>query len=48
MHKLLIYTMVNYDSLREHIQQIDENYPYSMATWHIILITVLGTLITGA
>ena len=27
---------------------IDENYPYSMPTWLIILITVLGTLIIGA
>ena len=46
-HYLCNYTMVNYDSLREQIQQIDEKYPYSMPTWLIILITVLGTLIIG-
>ena len=28
--------------LREQIQQINENYPYSMPIWLIILITVLG------
>ena len=40
--------MVNYDSLREHIKQIDEIYSYSMPIWLIILITVLGTLMIGA
>ena len=39
--------MVNYDSLMEQIQQIIENYPYSMSTWLIILITVLDTLMIG-
>ena len=29
-YKLPNYTMVNYDSLREQIQKIAENYPYSM------------------
>ena len=28
--KLPKYTKVIYDSLREEIQKIDENYPYSM------------------
>ena len=37
--------MVNNDSLREQIQQYDENYPYSMPSGLIILITVLGTFI---
>ena len=46
-HTLPNYTMVNYDSLREQIQQIDENYLYSMPTWLIILTTVLGILIIG-
>ena len=40
-HRLLHYTIANYDSARQHIQQIDENYPYSMPTWLIILITIL-------
>ena len=40
--------MVNYNPLREHIQEIDGNYPYSMPTWLIILTTVLGTLMLGA
>ena len=47
-HKLPKYTTVNCDSLRRHIQQIDENYPYSMPTWLIILITALGTLMLSA
>ena len=42
------YMMVNYDFLREQIQQIDKNYPYSMPTLLIILIKELGTLIIGA
>ena len=28
--KLPNYTMVNYDSLWEHIWLLDENYPYTM------------------
>ena len=35
-HKLLNYTMIDYDSLREYIQQIDENYPCSMPIWLMI------------
>ena len=31
-HKLPNYTMVNYDFLKGHIQQIDENYQYPMPT----------------
>ena len=46
-HKLCNYTMVNYDSSREYISQINENYPYSMPIWIMILITGLGTLIKG-
>ena len=42
-HKLPNYNMVN--SLKEYIKQIDGNYPYSMPTWLMILITALGTLI---
>ena len=38
--------MVNYDLLKEHIQQIYENYPYLMPTLFIILATVLGTIIS--
>ena len=48
MHKLPNYTMENYGSFREQIQLIDENYPYSMLTWLIILITVLRILMIGA
>ena len=33
--------MINYDLLKEQIQQIDENYPYEIPTWLISLITVL-------
>ena len=44
-HKLSNYALVNYDSLMEKILQIDKNYPYSMPTWLIILITVLGSFI---
>ena len=44
-HKLPNYAMVINDSLREHIQQINENYSYSMSTWLIFIIEVLGTLI---
>ena len=44
MHKLPNYTMVNYDSFREQVPQIDENYPYCIPTWFMILITLLGTL----
>ena len=40
------YHMVDYDPLKEQIQQIDENYLFSMPTWLIVLITVLGTLLT--
>ena len=47
-YKLPNYTMVDYDSLREQIQQIDEKYPYSKPTWLIILMTVLGTRMVGA
>ena len=47
-HKLLNYTMVNYDSLRAHLRQIDENYPYTIPILLLILITVLGTLMIGA
>ena len=47
-HKLPNYTMVNYDSFREHLQQLDGNYPYSMPTPFLILITILGTLMIGA
>ena len=47
-HKLLNYTMVNYYSLREQMQHTDENYLYSMPTWLLILITVLGTLMIVA
>ena len=47
MYKLPNYTMVNYASLGEQIQQIDDDYPYSTSTWLIALITVLGTLMTG-
>ena len=43
-HKLPKYTMVNYDSLRKEIQIMYENCPYSMLTWLIILMKVLGTL----
>ena len=39
-NKLPNYVVVNYDSLKEHIQQIDENYPYWVHTWLIIPITV--------
>ena len=39
--------MVNNNSLREHIQQIDKNYAYSMPTGLRILITILRTLMTG-
>ena len=46
-HRLPNYTIVNYDSLRKQSQQIDENYPYSMPTRLIILITVLGILMIG-
>ena len=42
-HKLPNYSMINYDLLKEQIQQIDVNYPFSMPTWLKILITVLGT-----
>ena len=45
---LLNYTMVNYDSLRGQIQEIDENYPCSKPTWLRILTTTLGTLMIGA
>ena len=31
-HKFPNFTMVNDDSLKEHIKQIDENYPLSMTT----------------
>ena len=44
-HKLPNFTMLGYDSFKEHIQLIDAYYPYSMSIWLIILITVLGTLI---
>ena len=47
VHKSPNYNIVNYDSLREQIWQIDENYPYSMPTWLISLTTVLGALIIG-
>ena len=40
-------TMVNYDSLREQIQQINEKYPYSMPTSLILLITELGIPMIG-
>ena len=46
LYKLPNYTMVNYYSLKEQIQQIDDNHPYNMPNWLIIFITVLGTLIT--
>ena len=45
LKKLSHYRMLNYDSLQERIQKLDENYPYYMPTWLIILITVLSTLI---
>ena len=37
--------MVISDSLKEHVQEVEENYLYSMPTWLIILITVIGTFI---
>ena len=40
--------MVNCDSLREQLPQIDKNHPDFIPTWLIILITVLGTIMTGA
>ena len=40
--------MVNYDSLREHMGQIDEIIPTPFLFGLRILITVLGTLIIGA
>ena len=43
LNKLPNYSMVNCDSLEEHMQQIDENYPFAVPTWLIILVTVLGT-----
>ena len=43
MHKLPNYTMVDYDSLKEQIQKINENYPFSMPAW--IPITVLSTFL---
>ena len=46
-HKLPNYSMVNYDSLKEQIQQIDENYPFAMLTWLKILIMVLSTVMTA-
>ena len=45
LHKLPNYTMVNCDLLKENIQQIDENNHYSVPTWLMILIIVLGTII---
>ena len=39
--------MVNYNSIRKQIQHINKNYPYTMATWHIILITTIGALMIG-
>ena len=42
-HKLPNYVMINYDSLKEQIQQIDENFPLLWLL--IILIIVLCTLV---
>ena len=44
-HKLPNYSMVNYDLLKDIIQQFDENYPFSMSTWLTGLIRVLGSLL---
>ena len=46
-NKLTDYTMVNYEYLREHIRQIDENYPDCMMTWLLILTTELWNLMMG-
>ena len=46
-HKLPSSSMVIYSSSKEQIQQIDENYPFTIPTWLIILITVLGTLMNA-
>ena len=35
-HKLPNYTVINGDSLRELIRQIDENYSYNMPIWFMI------------
>ena len=43
-HRLPNHRMVNYDSLKDQNQEVDENYVFAMSTWVIILITVLGTL----
>ena len=34
--------MVNYDLVKEQMQQIDENYAFSTPTWLIMPIKVLG------
>ena len=44
-HKLPNYSMVNYDLLYKQIRQIDENYSFSITSWLIILILVLGTVV---
>ena len=43
--KLPNYTIINYDSLKEQMQQINENYPYSMLIWFKIFVMMLDTLI---
>ena len=39
--------MANNDLLKEQIWQIDEQYPFFMPTWLIILIMVPATLMTA-
>ena len=41
------YSMVNYDLLKEQMQQNDENYPFALSIWLIILIVVVDTLMTA-
>ena len=43
LHKLPNYIMMNQYSLKEHIQQNDENAPFSMSTWLIIVNMVIVT-----
>ena len=46
-NKLPNYSTVNYDSLKQQIQKIDDNYPFTISTWPIMLMTVLGTPMTA-
>ena len=39
--------MVSYDPLKEQIHKIEETYPFTIPTWPIIFIMMLGTLMTA-